>query len=137
MRAEAREEHILRQKWKKFGNLMQDLEESGIEVLVEGKRDRVALVAIGICNRITLISKKPDDIAAEVAGRSEAAAVMTDFDDAGEELLHRMVDALEAHGVKADTDFRRRLRALFGVRFFEELDTKIEQFREKLEKYER
>jgi len=137
MRAEPREEHRLRQKWKKFGNLLMELEESGAEVLVEGKRDRIALQKVGIGNRITLISRRPDDVAADVATRAETAAVMTDFDDAGEELAHRMVEALESHSVKPDLDARRKLRALFGVRFFEELDRKVLELKEKIERYDR
>ena len=137
MLAESREGHLLRQKWKKFGSLMMELEESGAEVLVEGKRDREALLRVGVANRITLINQKPDDIAAKVAARAEIAAVMTDFDDAGEELAKRMVEALEAHSVRPDLDSRRKLRALFGVRFFEELDRKVAELREKMERYER
>lgn len=137
MLAESREGHLLRQKWKKFGNLLMELEESGAEVLVEGKRDRIALQKVGIGNRITLISRRPDDVAADVATRAERAAVMTDFDESGEELARRMAEALESHGVRPDLDARRKLRALFGVRFFEELDRKVAELKEKLERYDR
>ena len=48
-----------------------------------------------------------------------------------------MAGALEAHCVRPDLDSRRKLRALFGVRFFEELDRKVAELREKMERYER
>jgi 5S rRNA maturation endonuclease (ribonuclease M5) len=121
--------------WK---NLLESLEEGEQEVVVEGKRDRVALQNLGIRNRITLINQSPDRVAERVAshGASEAV-VLTDFDRSGEELAQRICEALESYGVKPDLDIRRKLRYLFGVLFIEELDRKVAEFQEKLERFER
>ncbi len=121
--------------WK---NLLESLEEGEQEVVVEGKRDRVALQKLGIRNRITLINQSPDRVAERVAshGASEAV-VLTDFDRSGEELAQRICEALESYGVKPDLNIRRKLRYLFGVLFIEELDRKVAEFQEKLERFER
>jgi len=121
--------------WKR---ILQCLEEGEREVIVEGKRDRIALQKLGIRNRITLINQSPDVVAGRVAshGASEAV-VLTDFDRTGEELAHRITEALESHGVKPDLDIRRRLRYIFGVLFIEELGTKVAEFQEKLQRFER
>jgi 5S rRNA maturation endonuclease (ribonuclease M5) len=93
---------------------------------------------LGIRNKVTLINQSPDRVAARVAshGASEAV-VLTDFDRTGEELAQRVREALESHGVKPDLEVRRKLRYLFGVLFIEELDRKVEEFQEKLERFER
>lgn len=121
--------------WK---NLLAALEEGGHEVIVEGKRDRIALQKLGIRNKVTLINQSPDKVAERVASHGAGeAVVLTDFDGTGEELAQRMCDALHSHGVRPDLDFRRKLRYLFGVLFMEELPTKVAQFQQKLERFER
>jgi 5S rRNA maturation endonuclease (ribonuclease M5) len=117
---------------KAFRNLLLDLEESGAALLVEGKKDREALQNCGFSNPIFTITRTPDEVARAVSESSGRAAVLTDFDSAGEDLLKRIVPALEAHGVSADTETRRRLRGLFGIRFFEDLDLKVRGLRDEL-----
>ena len=134
----SKEESLLRQREKMYKNLLESLEEGEKEIIVEGKNDRIALQALGIGNRITLINQSPDRVAERVASHgAEEAVILTDFDKTGEELAIRMREALESHCVKPDLGARRKFRYLFGVLFFEELPSKVEEFLQKLKKFER
>lgn len=137
MRGKSREGSLLESKAKAFRTLLLELGESRAAVIVEGKRDREALQRIGVVNPIFTMTHSPDEVAARVALEAEEAVVLVDFDRNGEELLERLVPALEAHNVKPNTDVRRKLRYIFGVQFFEEIDSKLEEFRKKLEESER
>jgi len=137
MRLRSREGSVLRSKDKAFRRLLSELSEGDAAIVVEGKRDRDALRRMGITNQIFLINQKPDIVAERVAKTAHTAIVLTDFDRKGEELCLRITSALEGCSVKPDLDVRRKLKYLFGVRFFEELDRKVEEFQEKLEEIER
>jgi len=137
MRRESREQSLLKSKDKAFRRLLRELGESRAAVIVEGRKDRAALRNIGIANPVFLLNQKPEIVAERVAKNADEAVVLTDFDRKGEELFGRMVSALESCSVKPNTDVRRRLRYLLGVRFFEELDRKAEEFKEKMEEIER
>ncbi len=138
MRPESPEESLLRKKWKMYMALRAFLEEEGLELIVEGKHDRIALQNLGIRNKVTLINQSPEKVAEKVAARGATdAAVLTDFDRAGQELAGRMTEALESHGVKPNLEVRRKLRYLFGFLFVEELGGKVAEFAKKLERFER
>jgi len=137
MKTESREHSLLKKKDKMFRRLLDELNESRAVVIVEGKKDAAALRCIGVSNQIFTLSKSPDAVAERVSKHADEAVVLTDFDRRGEELFLRVVSALESYGVKPNVDVRRRLRYIFGVRFFEELDRKVNEFKEKLEEIER
>jgi 5S rRNA maturation endonuclease (ribonuclease M5) len=125
---------LLRKKDKMFRRLLDELSESRAVIIVEGKKDAAALHCIGISNPVFILNQSPDVVAERVSKEADEAVVLTDFDRKGEELFLRVLSALESHGVKPNVDVRRRLRYLFGVRFIEELDKKVKEFEERLEK---
>jgi 5S rRNA maturation endonuclease (ribonuclease M5) len=57
--------------------------------------------------------------------------ILTDFDEAGEELCCRVEDGLRAYNVSPDTEMRRKLQRILGLRNFEEIDRKLEELRKK------
>ena len=91
----------LKQKAKQLKRAIEELVEKGAVVIVEGKKDKVALQKIGIRNRIKLINKTPDELSRMVSGEKEAI-ILTDFDDAGEEICRRVEESLSSYNVKAD-----------------------------------
>lgn len=125
MRKLVRKEKLLRR-------VLNELAESDAVVLVEGKRDKNALERIGIRNRIMVINMSPDEVSERVSRVADKAVVLTDFDDAGEELRCRVEEALRSYNVSPNTEVRKRLHYLLGVRNFEEIERKLEEFRKKL-----
>jgi 5S rRNA maturation endonuclease (ribonuclease M5) len=92
------------------------LAQEGAVVVVEGKRDRDALAALGytgpILTKATLHSKKG------VAGlrRVKLAVILTDLDEEGRRLAARYADFFTLRGVKPSLTQRRRLlRASHGT----------------------
>ena len=120
-------------KQKFLGRLMKELDEGGMPILVEGKRDRAALERIGVRNRIFLINMSPDELCRRVAKVADEAVVLTDFDKTGEKLGKRVEDALYSYNVLPNMDARRKFRYLLGVYNFEEIDRKLEEFKKKIE----
>jgi len=119
----------LRHKAKQLIALFNEVR--GKTILVEGKRDKKALENCGVDARIVLINRSPDSVSESLSGLEEAV-LLTDFDDYGEELCGRMAESLQAFNVKPNTAYRKKLRYLLGVRCFEELDTRLDEFTEKL-----
>jgi len=138
MGRQPRKESELLAKAKTLRRLLSELLESDSAVVVEGKKDREALLGLGVASeRIFTVHGKPHEVAERVAAFSDRAYVLTDLDAAGEEIMSRIVPALEGSGVKPDVEMRRRMSGILQVRFFEEIVGKIREFDEKLEEIDR
>jgi len=123
----------LQRKQKLLNRVLKELEESGVPLLVEGKRDREALERIGMRNKIFLINMRPDRLCERVSKVADEAVVLTDFDEAGEKLCKRVEESLHSYNVLPNMEMRRKFRYLLGVYNFEEIDRKLEEFRKKVE----
>ncbi|MCX6777109.1 MAG: toprim domain-containing protein [Candidatus Micrarchaeota archaeon] len=123
----------LQKKQKLLDRTLKDLAESGAAVLVEGKRDREALQRIGVRNRIFLVNMSPDKLCLRVSKVAGEAVILTDFDEAGQKLCRRIEEALHSYNVLPNTEVRRKLRYLLGVYNFEDIDRRMEEFKNKIE----
>ncbi|MEM3555467.1 MAG: toprim domain-containing protein [Candidatus Micrarchaeia archaeon] len=122
----------MQRKMKLLSTALTELAESEAVVLVEGKRDKEALERIGVKNRIMVINMSPDRVCERVSKVADKAVILTDFDRTGEELCSRVEEELRAHNVLPNTEMRRKLQYILGLRNFEEIDRKLEEFREKI-----
>jgi len=59
--------------------------------------------------------------------------VLFDFDSTGNEREKRLIELLLATGLVPDTVLRRKFQQVFGLRFFEDIGTKYEEIRKKIE----
>jgi len=123
----------LQKKQKLLDRTLKDLAEGGAAVLVEGKRDREALERIGVKNRIFLVNMSPDKLCLRVSKVACEAVILTDFDEAGQKLCRRIEEALHSYNVLPNTEVRRKLRYLLGVYNFEDIDRRMEEFKNKIE----
>lgn len=98
---------------------------------MEGKRDKEALKEISL-NNVIAINANPN-VAYKLQGYDEAI-VLTDFDENGEELCLRLSAVLEANNIKPNLEIRRRLRYILGIKYIEEICTKIKEFEKELTK---
>lgn len=106
---------------QEFEELIEDLRASGALVLVEGNKDRNALLSLGISNILTL--KKPlHDVVENIAENHKEVILLTDLDKEGKQLYGRLNSGLQKYGVKVNNKLRdfllknTKLRQIEGLR---------------------
>lgn len=87
---------------------LNSLRDSEALIIVEGKKDLIALNKLGIFNVITL-SKSLCLVVEDVAKRYSQAVILTDLDKEGQDLCKKLKHGLQRHGVKVNTRFREFL----------------------------
>src|SRR3990167_9176964 len=109
------------QKTEEFQNFIDKIITSNILVIVEGKKDRIALHKLGI-NNIAELSKKPIfQIVEEISNSNEECIILTDLDKEGKQLYSKLNSDLQKHGVKVNNRFREflfkntKLRQIEGI----------------------
>jgi len=128
MHARSPEQGRLERKRKLLERVLRKLDKS--VVIVEGKKDSRALRALGVKGRILEASGKVRGICSRFDAGS--AVILTDVDEAGDELAEMLVGELEGCGVKPDLQPRRDLRYVLGFRTVEGIPRKLDEFREKV-----
>lgn len=91
-------------------------------ILVEGKRDVLALRRLGIKNVMSVSGKRLADIPDLLEGRWEGVVLLFDLDPHGERLREKTSKLLESQGFLVVEDFREYLREA-GIIHIEELGT--------------
>ncbi len=109
-------------RFRDFREWVRELRERSREfiVLVEGKRDVLALRKYGIRNIMDLSGKRFADIPDMLEGKTRGVILLFDLDDAGERINSNMKDILSSQGFKVDEDFREYLREI-GVENVEDI----------------
>ena len=111
----------MNKKIDEFNNLIEKIKSSGILVIVEGKKDRAALLRLGISNVIELSKKPLFHIVEEIANENEECIVLTDLDRKGKEIYGKLNSNLQRHGVKINNKLREflfkhtKLRQIEGI----------------------
>jgi 5S rRNA maturation endonuclease (ribonuclease M5) len=87
--------------------------ESGSAILVEGRRDRDSLLALGVRGDIIMTSHQQlFRLAEELAREKPDVVILTDWDERGEEVALKIKEYLKADGVYADCSLRDGLKDL-------------------------
>ena len=115
---------------------MMSLSQSGIPIIVEGRKDEDALRRLKIPGEIICLKATSDgfyDFAARLANNREVI-VLTDFDKEGTRLAAKLIDELTHMKVKVDFAIWKRLKALCRpeIRTVEELTSYVERLRAEL-----
>ena len=100
-----------------WAELRDEAQSPGAVILVEGEKDRRALVRLGVAAPVALVHRGQPlpALAHAVARAHERAIVLTDWDRKGGQLAERLTDLLEGVAVHVDLEFRQRLaRVLRG-----------------------
>ncbi|WP_457679091.1 toprim domain-containing protein [Thermovibrio sp.] len=92
----------------------------GWVVLVEGKRDKAALLRFDIGPVYQMRGRKFHDIGQELSEEFKGVVILTDLDKKGEEIFKKLTRVLESYGLKVDGSFREELRRS-GVKFVEKI----------------
>jgi len=98
-------------------------------IIVEGKKDRIALEKLGIKN-ITELSKKPlFQIMEDISDKNKECIILTDFDKKGKQLYGKLNSGLSRLGVKVNNRFREFLQKNTHLSHIEGLHTYIMKIR--------
>ena len=112
---------------EKFQELIEKIKNSNTLVIVEGKKDKIALEKLGIKN-ISTLSKKPlFQIVEEIANANDECIILTDLDKKGKELYAKLNSNLQRHGVKIDNKLREFLFKNTKLRQIEGITTYLEK----------
>ena len=113
--------------------LIDKIKNSNILIIVEGKKDKIALEKLGIKN-ISTLSKKPlFQIVEEVANSNDECIILTDLDRKGKEIYGKLNSNLQKHGVKVNNKLREFLFKHTKLRQIEGIDTYLENFQNFIE----
>lgn len=105
----------------------------GAVILVEGRRDREALLRLGVHGDIVLTSQQSLLTMAESLARSKKdVIVLTDWDERGEEVASQVSLYLEADGARPDNALRGYLKGLLkkDIKDVESLYSFVEKLKE-------
>ena len=104
-----------------FDTLIQKIANSNILIIVEGKKDRIALQKLGITNIVELSKKPLFQIVEDVSNQHKECIILTDLDKKGKELYGKLNSQLQRNGIKVDNKLREflfkntRLRQIEGL----------------------
>ena len=120
----------IKQKLKSLRRLLCHLRMDRVVVLVEGKRDVHALRGLQFCEGdiLQISNRRPDDVARLLSGTTKTVVILTDNDESGEKLMRRYAEELSANNIHVDTQSRKTIRWIFGVRTMEDLPTAYADF---------
>ena len=106
-----------------------------VPVLVEGRRDREALVAVGLEGNIEILNngQHMTDRISGLARENSRLIVLTDWDRKGKELFARLCELGRSEGMKVEEDHWRRMGPLVSkeIQVVEDLDMLMAQLRRK------
>ncbi len=103
------------------------LKDSNKLIIVEGKKDRIALEKLGFKN-IAELSKKPlFQIIEDISNEHKECIILTDLDKKGKELYGKLNSGLSRLGVKVDNRFREFLQKNTRLSHIEGLFTYLDK----------
>ncbi len=88
---------------------LQKLVEEQPYIIVEGPKDKTALVKLGLENVITLRGKPLYKVVEKTAEITSECMILTDLDNEGKKIYSRLRSDLQKHGVRIDDRFRNFL----------------------------
>jgi 5S rRNA maturation endonuclease (ribonuclease M5) len=114
---------------REANRLLDELRETDLPILVEGRRDEKALRRLGVVTEIQRIQESgPVAKTAENLKRkgAKAAIILTDPDNEGGKIAHLIASALEDSGMHPVMQFRKMTK-LFGKTAVEQLGKVAEE----------
>jgi len=110
----------------KIYEIFEEIKNSNVLVIVEGKKDKTALQKLGINNVMELSRKPLFQIVEEVASANKECIILTDLDKKGKEIYGKLNSNLQRHGVKINNKLREFLFRHTKLRQIEGIDSYLE-----------
>lgn len=118
----------MNEKTEEFYNIVQKIKNSNILIIVEGKKDKIALTKLGIINIMELNKKPLFQVVEEISNSNEECMILTDLDKKGKEIYGKLNSNLQKNGVKVNNKFREFLFKHTKLRQIEGLTAYLEDF---------
>ena len=106
-------------------NFIEKLKQAKL-IIVEGKKDKVALEKLGIKNILVLNGPLYKNI--EEISKHKEVVILTDLDKEGRKLFPRLNSRLQERGIKVDNNFREFLFKETKLRQIEGIDSYIKSY---------
>ncbi len=104
------------ERLQKIQEILDDLADRagrGAIILVEGRRDKASLEALGIRGTIAMASQKQLlNLTESLSRQNDDIIVLSDWDERGEEVARRAEVFLKSNGARPDCGPRKKLRLL-------------------------
>ena len=113
---------------EEFNILIDKIKNSNTLVIVEGKKDKIALQKLGLNNIIELSKKPIFQIVEDIANSNDECVILTDLDKEGKQLYSKLNSNLQKNGVKINNKFREFLFKHTKLRQIEGIDTYLQAF---------
>lgn len=113
---------------EEINHLIEKIKESNTLVIVEGKKDRLALQKLGIDNVIELNKKPLFQIVEDISNSNDECVILTDLDKKGKELFGKLNSDLQKRGLKINNKFRNFLFKHTKLRQIEGINTYLGAF---------
>ncbi|MEK6828373.1 MAG: toprim domain-containing protein [Nanoarchaeota archaeon] len=107
---------------------IENIKDSNILVIVEGKKDKAALHKFGISNIIELSKKPLFQIVEDITNSYDECIILTDLDREGKQLYSKLNSNLQRNGVKVNNKFREFLFKHTKLRQIEGIHTYLQAF---------
>ena len=117
---------IMHKKIEELHSFIDKIKNSNILIIVEGKKDKIALQKLGIKNIVELNKKPLFQIVEDVANSNEECIILTDLDKEGKQLYSKLNSNLQKNGVKVNNKFREFLFKHTKLRQIEGMDSYLE-----------
>src|SRR3989344_8698752 len=105
----------------KIYEIFDEIKNSNTLIIVEGKKDKIALQKSGLTNIIELNKKSLFQIVEEISNSNEECIILTDLDKKGKQLYSKLNSDLQRHGIKVNNKLREflfkntKLRQIEGI----------------------
>ena len=109
-----------------FSKYLSKIKASNILIIVEGKKDRLALEHFGITNIIELSKKPLFKVIEDISLKNKKCIILTDLDKKGKELYGKLNHGLQQNGIIIDNSFRNFLYKNTDLRQIEGLVSYME-----------
>ena len=116
----------MHKKIEELHSFIDKIKNSNILIIVEGKKDKIALQKLGIKNIVELNKKPLFQIVEDVANSNEECIILTDLDKEGKQLYSKLNSNLQKNGVKVNNKFREFLFKHTKLRQIEGMDSYLE-----------
>src|SRR3989338_6649679 len=94
---------------EEINNLIVKIKNSNTLIIVEGKKDKIALQKLGFGNIMELDKKPLFQVAEKVSNLTKECIILTDLDKKGKQLYGRLSHDLQAMGIKINNELRNFL----------------------------
>ncbi len=94
---------------KDFEEWVRKLKKSKKAIIVEGKKDKLALEELGVKKDIIILNKPLFQVVETIASKYKDCILLLDLDKEGRKLHHKLKHDLQKHKVRIDNKFREFL----------------------------